>query len=154
MAPIPLASPPSILSGCSIQYNPQEYGSSGCFAPSSSSDTTLTSTDERYHSPTVGDQQPPLSHRDDGQQQKRHAVSQQRQSHNPPTIATKTVPCISSSGDPDLDDVLEPSNTWISPSSGPPSHQIAADMESRPSQDSVNTLDKGGHLWYSDQDQS
>jgi len=132
-----------------LWYNPQNYGSLGHSASSLSSDAAQTSTNEKPHSLGVGDQQmPPPSQVDHGQEHKRHAVSQQPQAQNPPTIATGAAPYDSSVGD--LDDAS--SNARISPSPGSPSRGISADAENQPSQDLINTLDKGGHLRHSHQD--
>jgi len=53
------------------------------------------------------------------------------------------VPQISGTEDPDRDDA---------PYTPDAIRKIAADAETQPSQDSINALDKGGHLQHSDQD--
>jgi len=87
-------------------------------------------------------QQPSLSHTDHRREQKRHAVYQQRQAQNPPTIATNAAPNILNTEDHDRDDA---------PHTPDAIRKIAADAETQPSQDSINALDKGGHLQHSEQ---
>ena len=125
------------------QDNPQEYGSSGHSTPSSSSDTPITSTNKKPRPSYIGGRQrPSLSHTNHGQEQKQYVVYQQQQKRDPPQIAAKTEPYISGTDDPDLD------NTLRTPD---PIHETAADVETQPSQDSINALDKGGHMWHYDQ---
>jgi len=81
-----------------LQYNPQEHGSLGYSTPSLSSDTTITSTNEKPLSLSVWNQQLPLPSHVDCQEEHK---------------------------------------------------QDKQDTENQLSQDSINTLDKGGHLQHS-----
>lgn len=108
------------------------------------------------HFPSVGDQQPPSKpDRDWGSQRnrrKQRAVSPRNRGQDPPTAATKAM-----SHNSGIRDLNDPFGFWrskpsISPPPGPPS-RITAHANNKPSQDSINTLDKGGHLRHSYQDQ-
>ena len=85
---------------------------SGRFTASGNSETSITSTNEKLISSSVGhQQQPSVSHADLERERERLRLYQQpRQEqpvHNPPTINTNTVPpYIWDVKDPDLDDAL------------------------------------------------
>ena len=95
-----------------LQYNPRDHGTgSGRFTASANSDTSITSTNEKLVSSSVGHQrQPSVSYTDHEQERERYRIyqqqRQQQQAQNPPMIATNTVPYLWDTKDPDLDDAL------------------------------------------------
>lgn len=101
-------------------YNPREMGSgSGRFTASGNSETSITSTNEKLISSSVGhQQQSSTAHTDYEQERERFRIYQQSrqqpQAQNPPTINTNTVPpYIWDAKDPDLDDALHDPNPTL-----------------------------------------
>ena len=97
-----------LTSNSPLQYNPRDYGpSTGRFTASANSDTSITSTNEKLVSSSVGhQQQPSLSHTEYEHEQERYRIYQQQQAQNQPMINTNTVPYLWDTKDPDLDDAL------------------------------------------------